>query len=172
MPDASSRVSSSSAPASEKEPAVFDANLLFFFDVLDYTGLLPELHRVLLPPAVVQELVALLRELGSSLPAEEWVEQRVPGAETLRRVEGEMIEGRGEEEAITLALDLFALIVLDDKRVRNYARRVGLQLTGTLGVLLRLHRTGLASRVLKEDLRLLEEADMRVRVRVLGGSLS
>jgi predicted nucleic acid-binding protein len=125
MPDASFRMSSSSAPASEKEPAVFDASPLAFFDMLGYTGLLPELHRVLLPPAVVEELVALLRELGSSLPAEEWVEQRAPGAETLRRVEGEMIEGRGEEEAIALALDLSALLVLDDKPARNYAQRAG-----------------------------------------------
>ncbi len=83
-----------------------------------------------------------------------------------------MIEDRGEEEVIALALVFSALIVLDDKRARNYARRVGLQLTGTLGVLLRLHHPRLASRVLKEDLRLLEEADMRVQVRVLGGSLS
>lgn len=33
-----------------------------------------------------------------------------------------MIEDRVEEEAIALALDLSALIVLDDKRARNYAR--------------------------------------------------
>ena len=49
MPDAISQASSSSTPASEKESAVFDANLLVFFEVLDYTGLLPELHRVLVP---------------------------------------------------------------------------------------------------------------------------
>ena len=49
MPDASSRVSSSSAPASEKEPAVFDASPFVFFDVLGYTGLLPELHRDFVP---------------------------------------------------------------------------------------------------------------------------
>jgi predicted nucleic acid-binding protein len=42
------------------------------------------------------------------------------------------------------------------------ARRVGLEVTGTLGVLLRLHRLGLASRDIEEDLRLLEEADMRI----------
>lgn len=49
---------------------------------------------------------------------------------------------------------------------------VGLQLTGTLGVLLKSHRPGLASRDLEEGLRLLEEADTRVQVRVLDGSLS
>jgi predicted nucleic acid-binding protein len=155
-------VSSSSAPASAKEPAIFDASPLVFFDVLGYAGLLPELHQVLVPPAVIEELVALPGEPGSGLPAEEWVERRAPGAETLRRVEGEMTEGRGEKEAIALALDLSALVVLDDKRARSYARRVGLRLTGTLGVLLRLHRLNLASRDLEEDLRLLEEADMRI----------
>lgn len=155
-------MTASSAPSSEKGSAVFDASPLVFFDVLGYASLLPELHRVLVPPAVIEELVALPGEPGSGLPAEEWVERRAPRAETLRKVEGEMTEGRGEKEAIALALDLSALIVLDDKRARSYARRVGVRLTGTLGVLLRLHRMGLASRDLKEDLRLLEGADMRI----------
>jgi predicted nucleic acid-binding protein len=148
--------------ASGKEPAVFDASPLVFFDVLGYAGLLPELHQVFVPPAVVEELVALPGEPGSGLPSEGWVERRAPGSETLRKVEAGMTEGRGEKEAIALALDLSAPVVLDDKRARNHARRVGLRLTGTLGVLLRLHRLGLASRSLQEDLRLLEEADMRI----------
>jgi predicted nucleic acid-binding protein len=152
----------SSTPPSEREPAVFDASPLVFFDVLGYVGRLPELHRVLVPPAVIEELVALPGEPGSGLPAEGWVERQAPRAETLRKVEGEMTEGRGEKEAIALALDLSALVVLDDKRARNYARRVSVRLTGTLGVLLRLHRTGLSSRDLEEDLRLLEEAGMRI----------
>jgi predicted nucleic acid-binding protein len=42
------------------------------------------------------------------------------------------------------------------------ARRVGLEITGTLGVLLRLHRIGLSSRSIEVDLRLLEEAGMRI----------
>jgi predicted nucleic acid-binding protein len=90
--------------------------------VLGYTGLLPELHQDCVPQPWSRSS-SRYGELGSSLPAEEWVEQRVPGAETLRRVEGEMSEGRGEKEAIALAFDLFALIVLDDKQARNYARR-------------------------------------------------
>ena len=91
-----------------------------------------------------------------------WVELRSPRPETLRQVEKELTEGRGEKEAIALALDLSALVVLDDKRARNYARRVGLRLTGTLGVLLRLHHLGLAERELEADIALLDEADMRI----------
>ena len=109
------RVRSSSVRASDKEPAVFDASPLVFFDVLGYADLLPELHRVFVPPAVVEELVALPGEPGSG----------VPHAETLGRVEGDLTEGRREKEAVALALDLSALVVLDDKRARNYARRVG-----------------------------------------------
>jgi len=150
------------APPSEKEPVVFDASPLIFFDVLGYSEQLPELHRILVPPAVIEELVALPGEPGSGLPTEKWLEQQAPRAETLRRVEGELTEGRGEKQAIALALELSALVVLDDKRARNYARRIGVRLTGTLGVLLRLHRTGLASRDLDEDLQLLEGADMRI----------
>lgn len=146
----------------EKEPAVFDASPLVFFDVLGYADLLPELHQVFVPSAIVEEVIALPGEPGSGIPEEEWVEQRAPRTETLRKIESEMTEGRGEKEAIALAIDLSALIVLDDKRARNYARRVGLRLTGTLGLVLRLHRLGLASRRLEEDLRLLEEADMRI----------
>ena len=86
----------------------------------------------------------------------------MPGVEYLRRVEREMTESRGEKEATALALELSTLVVLDDKRARSYARRVGLRLTGTLGVLLRLHHLDLASRGLEEDLRVLEEADMRI----------
>ena len=45
------------------------------------------------------------------------------------------------------------------------------EITGTLGVLLRLHRIGLASRGIEEDLQLLEEAGMRIspdlRMRVI-----
>ena len=157
-----------SGPPSERESAVFDASPLIFLDVLGYAGRLPELHRILVPPAVIEELVALRGEPGSGLPTEGWVERQAPRAETLRKVEGEMTEGRGEKEAIALALDLSALVVLDDKRARDYAHRVGVQLTGTLGVLLRLHRTGLASRNLEEDLHLLEGADMRITPELRG----
>jgi uncharacterized protein len=67
------------------------------------------------PPAVIEELVVLPGEPASELPAEDWLERRAPRVETLLRVESEMTEGRGEKHAIALALELSALVVLDDK---------------------------------------------------------
>lgn len=155
-------MSSSSDPVPEEEPAVFDASPLVFFDILGYAGLLSELHQVFVPPAVVEEVMALPGEPGSRILEEEWVERLTPKAETLRKIESKMTEGRGEKEAIALALDLSALVVLDDKQARNYARHFGLRLTGTIGLVLRLHHLGLASWSLEEDLQLLEKADMRI----------
>lgn len=50
--------------------------------------------------------------------------------------------------------------MLDDLRARRRARLLGCELTGALGVLLRLHRLDLSSRALTSDLAMLEKAGM------------
>ncbi len=93
----------------------------------------------------------------------DWVVHCAPSADSVRRVRREPpTVGRGETEVIALGLELSCPVVLDDRLARLRARRAGLEITGTLGVLLRLHRLGLASRGLEEDLKLLEETDMRI----------
>ncbi len=121
------------------------------------------MYRVVLPGAVAEELSARPDAAGSGVVSLDWVSHRAPGAESVRRVIREPpAVGRGETEVIALGLELSCLVVLDDRKARLRARRAGLEITGTLGVLLRLHRLGLASRKLEEDLRLLEEANMRI----------
>lgn len=52
--------------------------------------------------------------------------------------------GAGEREAICLALEAHASwVILDDRAGRHVARKLGLQVTGTLGVLLRSKQRGL-----------------------------
>jgi predicted nucleic acid-binding protein len=51
--------------------------------------------------------------------------------------------GRGESEAMTLALELNAnYIILDDFAARREANRLGLQVKGTLAIIKRLHQEG------------------------------
>ena len=51
---------------------------------------------------------------------------------------------RGEAEVIALAQELGAdLVVIDERMARRHARRLGLRLTGTLGVLLKARQVGL-----------------------------
>lgn len=59
-----------------------------------------------------------------------------------------------------MAFRLGAVAVIDDRRGRERARRLGVSLTGTLGVLVALHFAGHARRRLEEDLDALEEAGM------------
>jgi predicted nucleic acid-binding protein len=146
-----------------EEPAAFDTSSLIFLDLLDYIPLLRQLYRVVVPEAVSKELSARSGSPGSGVVSLDWVEHRTSDPESVRRVEREPpTVGKGEKEAIALALELSCPVVLDDRKARLRARRAGLEVTGTLGILLRLRRIGLTSRGIDEDLGLLEEAGMRL----------
>ena len=126
------------------EPAVFDTSSLVFLDLLGYVPLLRQLYRVVLPEAVARELATRPDSPGSGVVSLEWVAHRAPSAQSVRRVRREPpAVGRGATEVIALGLDLSCPVVLDDRKARLRARRAGLEITGTLGVLLRLHRLGL-----------------------------
>ena len=150
-------------PGPSEEQTVFDTSSLIFLDLLGYVPLLRRLYQVVLPEAVSEELSKRPGSPGSGVVSLDWVANRAAGTESVHRVRQEPpAVGRGEAEVIALGLELSCPVVLDDRKARLRARRAGLEITGTLGVLLRLHRLGLASRNLEEDLRLLEEADMRI----------
>lgn len=149
--------------ASSVEQAVFDTSPLIFISALGYIPLLRSIYRVFLPGAVRNELSARPDSPGSEAVSLEWVEGRTVGTEEVRRVQQEPPAiGKGETEVIALGLELSCPVVLDDRKARLRARRAGLEITGTLGIVLRLHRLGLASRKLEDDLRLLEQAGMRI----------
>jgi predicted nucleic acid-binding protein len=63
---------------------------------------------------------------------------------------------------LTLAGGKPILAVLDDLKARKFAQdSVGLPLTGTLGILLRIHRLRRTDRTLGDDLARLEHGGMR-----------
>lgn len=75
----------------------------------------------------------------------------------LRRVLDE-----GEAEAIVLALEVNAgLILLDDREARIQAKSLGLNVTGTLGILLRARRLGLI-RNLRPEIEKLKKTGFRI----------
>lgn len=107
-------------------------------------GVLRSLYgAIYIPPAVFQELQAgLERGAHPSLEAEsDWLLlHRVRGNISL--VGGTQLD-LGEREAITLAVQMHAdLILLDDWVGRRVARAQGLQVMGTLGVLIAAKRSG------------------------------
>lgn len=107
--------------------------------------LLPALFEsVLIPPAVA-------REIHRSIPLmPAWLQTRALGAGPptvgLRRALGD-----GEREAIGLALEIQAeVVILDDLPARRIAEDKGLNVVGTLGVLLAAKRAGLIERIRPE----------------------
>lgn len=114
---------------------VSDASPLNILVRAELVDILPQLFtRVVIPPAVADELnqeqtPVVVREWLSSAP--DWLEVRGPttARDTMRK-------GRGEREAITLALEIDAeLILADDRMARRQAESLGLRITGTIGVL-------------------------------------
>ncbi|MCB0161647.1 MAG: DUF3368 domain-containing protein [Caldilineaceae bacterium] len=68
----------------------------------------------------------------------------------------------GEAEVLALALERKAdLVILDERLGRGYARRLGLALTGVLGVLLRAQQEGYLDALEPEIMRL-KQAGIRL----------
>ena len=103
---------------------------------------------VIVPPAVVDEL-GEGRALGLNLPdlsTLAWATIRRPVSEVAVPLVTNL--GPGEAETLMLALELReAVVVLDDALARRVAETLGINVTGTLGLLLAAKRAGLVPAV-------------------------
>ena len=121
---------------------VSDTGPLNYLSLLGRVELLPVLFgEVAIPPAVVGEMLdpgapEVLRRWAGSPPS--WVVVLSPRGGPLP---GDL--GAGERHAIALAAELGATLLCDDGPGRAAARREGLAVTGTLGVLQAAHARGL-----------------------------
>lgn len=82
----------------------------------------------------------IAEEFGEVLPS--WVQVR-SAIDRIREVELSQQVDKGEASAIALALEMpGSLLILDDMKARRLARSFHLQLTGTLGVLIKAKQIG------------------------------
>ena len=99
--------------------------------------------QVVVPSAVEAEVLAGGRDgIGSSeLLEASWL--RVASLQDARCADLLADLDRGEAEVLALAQELNAdLVIIDERLARLHAKRLGLTLTGTLGVLLRAKHLG------------------------------
>jgi len=113
---------------------VSDTTPLNYLISIGEIGILPLLfEKIFVPPAVIEELKyprapVAISHWASSLPA--WVEIRAPRTELNQWI------GKGENEAISLALELpGATLLVDDLKAKTEAESRGLVTLGTLAVL-------------------------------------
>ena len=73
----------------------------------------------------------------------------------------QMTVDAGEAEAIALASDKNCLLITDDKQARAAAKRLGVSIIGTVGILIRAKQNGIISEI-KPILNALDENEFRI----------
>ena len=103
--------------------------------------------------------VEVATEFGNILP--EWVEIMSPN-DKLRQQILELQIDKGEASAIALALEMTdRTIILDDYKARQIAEKLGLDVTGTLGVIIKAKKKGIINSV-KPYLQKLKSTNFRL----------
>lgn len=122
---------------------VCDASPLIILARVQQLDLLQKLFaNVYAPPAVWSEATADALAPGADvLLGTSWIRVRAPSAVPASRL------GLGEREALGLAAELSAVLVVDDGAARAEALALGVRITGTLGILRRAKREGLVAAV-------------------------
>jgi predicted nucleic acid-binding protein len=101
----------------------------------------------------------ILLEYGEQLP--DWIEVQ-QAKDQYRQQLLEMQIDKGEASAIALALETAdSTVILDDWKARRLAERLGLSVTGTLGVIIRAKNTGLIPSI-KPYLEKIRETNFRI----------
>ena len=116
------------------ERAVTNSTCLIALERVGQLGLLPRVFSSVFAPPAVQD------ELGGPI---EWLTlKEVSDLAVVTALRTQLDEG--EAAAIALAMELGdVFVILDDKKARRVARQIGLNVIGTVGVLLRAKRQGI-----------------------------
>ncbi|MBA4149302.1 MAG: DUF3368 domain-containing protein [Verrucomicrobia bacterium] len=144
---------------------VSDTGPLNYLAQIGALDILPQLFSsVIAPPFVVSELrhadaPRIVREWAEQLPS--WISVRPPQNVTLfPRL------GSGEREAIAVAIELQAkLVLLDDLAARDAAQSRGLATAGTLGLIAQAHTRGWLD--FEESLRKLKATNYRISENII-----
>ena len=116
-----------------KEPIVLDSTCLIGLERIGQLDILSKLFEPIVVPDEVEN------EFGNSFG---WLNVETPSNVTLVSSLKILVDN-GEAEAIALALEKNCKIVLDDKQARLMAKRLGLNVIGTIGLFIRAKQNGL-----------------------------
>jgi len=132
----------------EARTVVVNTAPIISLSLVNHLGLLRDLYqRVMIPPAVWDETLRGGSRAGvAELRKADWIHTvtlQDPGrADLLSDLD------RGEAEVLALAQESRAnLVIIDERLARRHAKRLGIPLTGTVGVLLRAKDRGLISEI-------------------------
>ena len=135
------------------EVVIADASCLIVLTKIGELEVLQRLYGAVLTTPIVAA------EFGKPLP--EWLRlESARDAQRQRELDTRL--DAGESSAIALALEKpGSLIILDDYKARQVADRLGVRLTGTLGMLIRAKKAGIVP-ALKPVLTRIQATDFRL----------
>lgn len=129
---------------------VSDSSPLIALASVGQLALLRALYgRVAIPEAVRDEVAGDVVDRPGSREVldADWIEV-IPASDTIERYLVLTLVDRGEAEAIALAIDLDAeLLIVDDRRARGVAEEMGVRVTGVVGVLLEAKQRGMVAAI-------------------------
>ena len=140
-----------------KKVIISYTSCLIFLSRIQRLDLLKDLYESIL---ITEEIAC---EFGEELPS--WVEiKKVQNTANLRVLKN--IVDLGEASATALALELDdTLLIVDDLKGRKEAQRLGLKITGLMGVLLKCKQENIISEV-KPILIAIKEASFRISEKI------
>lgn len=132
---------------------VSDASPIIALSLIEQLNLLNELYDdVEVPEAVYREITQLgIDQVGvQEILDADWISIRAVHNDTLANaLLGEL--DQGEAEAITLATEINAnLLLIDERRGRKVATRLGLNVIGVIGILIEAKKKGLINSLAKQ----------------------
>jgi hypothetical protein len=113
--------------------------------------------RIYIPLKVYEEITVIQYASERELFKSDWIKVvKVRNRELIRELRRGGLD-EGEIEAIALAMEVSAdILLIDDKKGRKIAQGYGLNILGTLGVLIEAHNRGLITHIQSEIERLKE----------------
>ena len=150
---------------------VADSGPLIGLARIDQLQILPALsERILVPPAVWHEVTEASPEApgAAAVRSVEWIEIQAPEPGSVAPLR--ILLDAGESEAIALAQQIAALVVLDDSRARRVAERLGVRRIGTVGLLRRAKLGGFIAE-LRPQLDRLQNAGIHLSPRLIDAVL-
>ncbi len=120
-----------------RKRVVADSACLIALEQIDSLDILPALYEPILVPPAVDSEVGIKRD---------WLKIEPPTNSALVNSLRLTVDG-GEAEAIALAVEHGARVILDDRQARSVAKQLNLQVIGTIGCLLKAKQAGIIAAV-------------------------
>jgi predicted nucleic acid-binding protein len=140
-------------PEDQDPDIIIDSSSLIALHKLDLVEILKELYSFINVPEAVRS------ELGHDLS--QWIKiLAVDNIDMVRDLSKKL--GDGESEVITLGIEREnTVLVLDDLRARQTAKKLGLKITGLLGILLKAKKRNKISKI-KPLMEILDRESFRI----------